>query len=296
MAPSSSSTKKAARLAQKGKGQKVRFQGGTLFPMIVAIVLVSGLALVAYARESRPTADASAPQIDDHWHHVYGFYLCDTWFQLNGDGEALDANGRPTNIEYARSGIHSHDDGLIHWHPFSSLAIGSRARLGVFLDVYDVEITRSRLEFPADQRAFLPYQNETGVFENGETECEIRDDDGNVTGTETGELKAVVWENFSDTGEGQTFIADYDNIRLDQDAMVVVIAFVPNDEDVVMPPWAPEFEERALNDVAQLPPDELFSGVEIDDDGDITIDTGVPSEDAPADDAPADGDTSTTEP
>ncbi len=101
MASSSSSTKKAARLAQKGKGQKVRFQGGTLFPVIVALVVVLGTALVIYARQSRPQADASAPTIDDHWHHTYGFLICDTWVQLTGDGEAQDANGRPTNVEYA---------------------------------------------------------------------------------------------------------------------------------------------------------------------------------------------------
>ncbi|WP_154723468.1 hypothetical protein [Ilumatobacter coccineus] len=264
MAPSSSSTKKAARLAQKGKGQKVRFQGGTLFPMAVAIVIVLGLALVIYARQSRPAADASAPRIDDHWHHVYGFYLCDTWFQLEGDGEALDVNGRPTNVQYARSGIHSHDDGIIHWHPFSSVSIGSRARLGVFLDVYDVDISTTKLEFPEEQRPFLPYQQEDGVFENGETECN----------GETGELKAVVWENFSDTDSGDTVIADYDNIRLDQDAMVVAIAFVTDDEDVTMPPWAPELEERAQIDGGQLSSNELFPGANVDEDGNITTDDG----------------------
>ena len=94
MAPSSSSTKKAARLAQKGKGQKVRFQGGTLFPVIVALVIVLGFGLIVYARQSRPAADASAPTINDHWHHVYGFYICGEWVQFAGDGEAQDINGQ----------------------------------------------------------------------------------------------------------------------------------------------------------------------------------------------------------
>lgn len=228
--------------------------------MVVAIVVVLGLALVVYARQSRPAADASAPTIDDHWHHVYGFYLCDTWFQLSGDGEARDANGRPTNVDYARTGIHSHDDGVIHWHPFSSASIGSRARLGVFLDTYDVELSNDKLVFPEDQRAGLPYQQEDGVFENGVTEC-----DG-----ETGSLKAVVWENFSDTGDGQNIIADYNDIRLDQDAMVVVIAFVTDDQDVAMPPWAPDLEELAANDAGQLSSNELFPGVNVDEDGDVT--------------------------
>ena len=60
----------------KGKGKRVRFQGGTLFPLVVALVLVIGLGLIVYARASQPAADASAPQPGiDHWHGAYGFYM-----------------------------------------------------------------------------------------------------------------------------------------------------------------------------------------------------------------------------
>lgn len=249
MATSSSSTKKAARLANKGQGKKIRFQGGTLFPMIVAIVIVLGLSLVYYSRESRPAADASAPQIDDHWHHAYGFYLCDTWFQLEGDAEERDSTGF-TNTDFTRTGVHSHGDGLIHWHPFSSAAVGRNAILGVFLDVYDVELTNDKLTFPEEQRAALPYENETGVFEDGETKCII---DGQE---EDAELKVIVWDNFSDTDNGTTFIADYNNIRLDKDAKVIAIAFVPDDTDVSMPPWAPDLPELGAVDSNQLVPEE----------------------------------------
>ena len=292
MATSSSSTKKAARLAQKGKGQKVRFQGGTLFPLVVALVVVLGTALVIYARQSRPEADASAPTIDDHWHHTYGFLICDTWVQLEGDGEALDANGRPTNLEYARTGIHSHDDGLIHWHPFSSASVGSRAQLGIFLDVYGVELSNDVLQFPEDQRAQLPAEfQEDGRFESGETECTI---DGE---TETGRLQVVRWDNISDTGDGTTFIAGFNDIRLDQDAMAVVIAFVPDGTDVGKPPWIDSFEEDALNDSEQPGTAELFPGVEVDSDGDVTVGTDeIDQEDVgPAVETPvsSDGPTST---
>ena len=74
---SSSSTKKAARLAQKGKGKRVRFQGGTLFPMVVLAILVLGVGTIVYARSSIPAADASPPTVEDHWHMAYGFSLCD---------------------------------------------------------------------------------------------------------------------------------------------------------------------------------------------------------------------------
>jgi len=294
VATSSSSTKKAARLAQKGKGQKVRFQGGALFPLIVAIVVVLGTSLVVYARQSRPAVDASAPTIDDHWHHAYGFLICDTWVELDGDGEAQDANGRPTNVEYARTGIHSHDDGLIHWHPFSSASVGGRAQLGVFLDVYGVELSNDVLQFPEDQRAQLPEEfREDGRFESGETECTI---DGE---TEVGRLQVTTWDNLSDTGDGTTFIAGFNDIRLDQDAMVVSIAFVPDGTDVGKPPSVEGFEENSLNDSGQLGTDQLFPGVDVTPEGDVTVGTTVieaedigPAVDSDTTEAPADEDDS----
>ena len=54
-----SSTKKAARLAQKGKGQRIRFQGGTVFPLAVALTLILGLALIVYSRQTLPAVDES---------------------------------------------------------------------------------------------------------------------------------------------------------------------------------------------------------------------------------------------
>ena len=287
MAPSSSSTKKAARLAQKGKGQKVRFQGGALFPLIVALVLILGTGLIVYARQSRPSADASAPTINDHWHHTYGFYLCDTWVQLNGTAEDVDASGRPVFPEYARYGVHSHDDGLIHWHPYSAAAVGRRATLGKFLDVYNVELTNDVLQFPADQRAQLPEAFQAdGRFENGETDCTI---DGE---TKPGRLQVTRWDNLTDTGDGTTFIAGFDNIALDKDAMVVSIAFVPDGTDVGKPPWVDQFEQNVANDTGQAGAGQLFPGVAVDNQGDITVgsdplDTGDigPAVSTPASDA-----------
>ncbi len=259
VAPSSSSTKKAAKLAKSGQGKKVRFQGGTLFPVVVTVIIVLGLALVVYARQSRPSVDASgAPQQSDHWHHAYGFYLCDTWFKLEGDAEQP---GTDDFTQYQRTGIHSHEDGLIHWHPFSSAAVGSNATLGVFLDTYGVELTNDKLTFPESQQAALeaqlaaqePPRDDILVWEDGD-KCTVDGSDENA------ELKVVVWNNFTDTDDGTTYIADFDNIRLDQDQMVVAIAFVPDDTDVSMPPWAPdlpslgEIDSGVVNPNDQLAP------------------------------------------
>jgi hypothetical protein len=143
--------------------------------------------------------------------------------------------------------------------------------LGVFLDTYGVELTNDELTFPEDQRAALPYEQETGVFEEGETTCTI---DGSE---EDAELKVVVWDNFTDTDDGTTYIADFDNIRLDQDQMVVAIAFVPDDTDVSMPPWAPDLPSLGEVDSGQLAPAEPS--------GSIPAESDAPTDTVPTDTA-----------
>jgi hypothetical protein len=226
---SSSSTKRAARLAQKGKGKKVRFQGGTIFPLVVLGVLVAGVILIGYARFSRPDADASPPTVDDHWHVAYGFQLCGTegTQMLQGAKEERDANQQLVSVEYLRTGVHSHDDGVIHWHAFTSAATGANATLGTFLDVYGVDLSNDELHFPDDQQG-------GASFVEGETMC----------GDEDGKLVVAVWDNFTDTGDPTIYTAAFNDIRIDQDSMVIVVAYIPENVDareaVTMPPWAAE--------------------------------------------------------
>jgi hypothetical protein len=237
---SSSSTRKAARLAQKGKGKRVRFQGGTLFPVIVAAILVLGLGTIVYARQSQPEADASPPTVKDHWHEALGFQICGaddaSFTKLTGNLEETDANGQLVNTDYLRTGVHSHDDGVIHWHAFTAAAVGNRAKLGLFLDNYGVELTDDALRFPEEQGG--------EEYVEGETKC----------GDEDAELRVVVWENFQDTGDGTTYTSDFDDIRIDRDGMAITIAFVPRGTDVVKPPWSAQLPELGVADQGQTTP------------------------------------------
>ena len=90
------------------------------------------------------------------------------------------------------------------------------------------------------------------MWEDGD-KCTVDGSDKNA------ELKVVVWNNFTDTDDGTTYIADFDNIRLDQDQMVVAIAFVPDDTDVSMPPWAPELPSLGEIDSGVVNPNDQLA-------------------------------------
>jgi hypothetical protein len=262
VASTSSSTKKAARLAQKGKGKRVRFQGGTIFPLAVAATLILGLALIVYGRQTLPSADASPPTINDHWHAAYGFYLCDGWVQLNGDLEERDSRGQFTNTNFVRSGIHSHDDGVIHWHPYNSRGVGKNAVLGVFLDTYEVELDNDSLSFPS-AGSFGPNPDHLDQapsvdlleFVEGETQCNGED----------AEVSVRAWGSFTDTDGGTKYIANMDEIHIDNNSMVFGIYFTTNDEPQVMPPWAQQLPQLGAADSGQVLPDDLESLLEGDD-------------------------------
>jgi hypothetical protein len=234
----SSSTKKAAKLAQKGKGRKVRFQGGTVFPAVVAAVLILGLATIAYARQTLEPADESPPTIQDHWHAAYGFYLCDQWYQLAGNLEDPSEFGYS---QFNRTGIHSHDDGVMHWHPFTSVSVGENAVLGVFLETYGVTLTNDTLTFPAGN-----VLGPSDEYVEGETKCNGED----------AELSVVAWDSYSDSqGDGKRYIANMDRIHIDNDGMVFGIFFTPRNTDQPMPPWAQDLPTLGAADVNQARPD-----------------------------------------
>jgi hypothetical protein len=268
MAPSSSANK-VAKLASRGKGKKVRFQGGTVFPMAVAIVVVLGLLSIVYARQTRPADGSGVPAVGDHWHGAFGIYVCDTYQpKLIGNKEegvrGSDGNMVFDNVQFGLTGIHSHDDGVMHWHPYSTKASGNRARLGVFLKVYGIELSTSKVSLPDDQGG--------DSWSTKDTKC---------NGEDT-VIKVVRWDNFADAGSSETFTSDLTDVRLTKDGQVFVIAIVPQDTDVPLPPWAAELPTLGASDNANVP---------------TTVDlsaTTVPSSD-PATSEPASTDAPTTD-
>ncbi len=160
---------------------------------------------------------------------------------LAGDLEDRDVQGRLASTEYAGTGVHSHDDGVIHWHPFSSAASGRRARLGVFFDNYGVAVSDDRIELTKGSLIRLdgqPVDDVPLVYDEAGTTC-----DG-----EHASLQLVVWDDFCDPDSDMTYRDDFGSIRFDRDGMVIVLAFLPDGVDVVMPEWAGRLPELGAAD------------------------------------------------
>ncbi len=232
---SSSSAKKVAKLASRGKGKRVRFQGGSVFPIAVVVVVVLGLLAIIYGRESRPSDGSGAPTTTDHWHQAFGVYVCDTFQpKVTGTKEetTVDSAGNTVlvNEAFSLTGIHSHGDGIIHYHPNSTRSTGNRAKLGVFLDVYDMKLTDTSLEMPADQGG--------DKWSTKDTKCDGKDV----------ELKVRVWDQYSNKTDFHDVITDFNNIRITNDGQVFVIAFVPKGTDIPQPDWADQLPTLGASD------------------------------------------------
>lgn len=288
MAPSSSA-KKVARLASRGKGKKVRFQGGSVFPIAVAIVVVLGLLAIVYGRESRPSDGSGVPRVNDgvnidaHWHAAFGIYICDTFQpKIVGTLEetGIDSTGQSVllNDKFKILGIHSHGDGIIHYHPASTKSSGNRAKLGVFLDSYDIKLTDSELVMPAEQGG--------EKWSTDDTKCDGKDT----------QLTVRVWDRFDDPSTYHDVVTDFSNIRITNDGMVFVVALVPKGTDIPMPDWAAELPTLGAADggaviatTTTTPTGDTTVGTGVTGDtrvgtatGDTTVDTGAPTATEPA--------------
>ena len=252
MAPSSSA-KKVARLASRGKGKKVRFQGGSVFPIAVLVVIALGLLAIVYGRESRPADGSGVPRVNDgsnadaHWHAAFGIYICDTFQpKITGTKEeqGVDSQGNTVflNDKFRILGVHSHGDGIIHYHPYSTKSSGNRAKLGVFLDVYDIKLTDTELVMPADQGG--------EKWTTDDTKCDGKDTDPVVR----------VWDHFDQPDVYHDVVTDFDNIRLTNDGMVFVVAFVPKGADIPQPDWAAELPTLGAADGGNVAPSTTVVG------------------------------------
>lgn len=206
--------------------------------------------MVGFARASR--APATPPRIEDHWHAAYAVYDCDTFLQ-------------PFLSISDPDGIHSHQDGVIHIHPWNSSATGSDARLDIFFESMGARVTDDEISAPG-----------IGVLEAG-SEC-----DGETTIIRAARFR---WSGSLDEDGGlsdqylfvEDFTDDFGDIQLLEDREAFTIARVPASAEIPPPP-----EDRLATAFQASLGDLLSSGPETDVDP-IDVSTDVDPADDPAD-------------
>lgn len=273
MASESSSAKKVARAARAGGRVSSGSSRDYTFPAVLGVVCLLGALLVTYARSERVAVAQEAPRIgQDHWHAAYGIYICGEW-----QAPLSDTKGD-------RVGIHTHDDGLIHIHPFSSLGAGDDAQTGDFFEEMSIEIQDD------DTKLVLPDGRE---FTNGD-ECDATGD----IEAGPGELQLVRWNRVITDGDedGQVITTDLDSQRFRGDGEGWVLAFIADGTEVPKP-----LSTGALPNVSDIidPNAETTDpadGITVEtDNGDVTVVTGdVDSGEPSSDDDSSDGDDAVT--
>jgi hypothetical protein len=214
----SPTTRKVTKVARTGGGRTKRGQTSWFFPALLTTVVVLGTFLIVFSRNQRQP-DTTAPRIGaDHWHSAIGFYLCD-----ESTGAASFAPNLPDNGQDPL-GIHTHGDGVIHTHPFSSQAAGRNAQLRHYFDTLDVTVNETRIEIPGQQRS------------NGDN-CGDRD----------GQVQVKVWDTRSPTDTGRVIEGNPGNLRLGNNQLITV-AFVPEGADIPKPP-----SEAQLDNLTDVP-------------------------------------------
>jgi len=226
-----SSSKKVAKAAASGSKVRTPRQTGLLFPGALAAVLILGLALIVYGKGHRANSNTVPPLAnaqDDplgrgHWHAAYGMYDCDHFLQpITNQNDSY--NGVPI-------GIHTHGDGIIHIHPFTTSASGRNAKLGWFAKTTGFTLTDTVIDVSAPS---------VGV---GDGKKMSTGDTCTVNGKQqTAKLKIAVWET-RHAAKPVIYTSGFRNIAFTANEMLFTMALVPDGVDIPKPVSEPVLDK-----------------------------------------------------
>jgi hypothetical protein len=98
-----------------------------VWTVITSVIVVVGVLLVTLTVLSNKDKADAAPIIGDHWHAFLGADTCGTWLP---NAPSFEDRANEAGV---RAGLHSHGDGLMHIHPFSTDEAGTKATVGRFV-------------------------------------------------------------------------------------------------------------------------------------------------------------------
>jgi len=236
-----SSAKKVARAARAGGKTSKRERPKLAFPAAVFAVIVLGTLLVIFGRSTRSNSASAdvAPKLNkDHWHAAYGIYVCDHFLPpLTDLASHPDVNG-----------IHTHGEGIIHIHPFTSIASGNNAKLKVFADQVGLKFTDDGFTMP-----------DGTSYKNGEFKC----------GDKPAKVSIWRWNVDDPTTPTEVFETGFGNIHFRGDRDAYTIAVLPQGSDVPppKPDSVPQLDKLTDTGASQTPtagtPTTLPGGVTI---------------------------------
>lgn len=210
-----SSSKKVARAARAGSTHKGPERRALGFPLAIVAVVLVGTGLVVFSRDNRD--EAIPPTLNDHWHAAYGIWNCGEWEPVLTDA-GQDLNG-----------IHTHADGVIHIHPFSSASTGNRATLARFFETTGVEASDSKITLPSGT---------------------VLDEEAGCNG-ESATLKVARWPADDPNAEAEIIEDGIEDIRFREDREVLTIALVKDGETIPRPESVATLDN--LTDVVAAP-------------------------------------------
>jgi hypothetical protein len=185
---------------------------------ILGVVLL-GVAGVVTSRDRRLTAVAATgrtapPRVgQDHWHVVYGVYICGKFLP------AITDQSDPL-------GIHTHGDSVIHVHPYVDSAAGKNATLGKFASSVHMILNAGELKVPG------------GKDYHDRDPCDGK----------PGLVQVQIFSSPTDT-VGVLATVDPRDVPL-QNNQMLTIAFMPKGAKIPPPPADAIYNLQHLSDVA----------------------------------------------
>ena len=180
------SSKKVARAASTGGGRTSRGARPWGWYLSMAAVVVLGSLVIVTSRSDRQAASnplkSEKPRPPsqsrnfggDHWHAAYGIYICDKFLE-------------PIQSDQDPNGIHTHNDGIVHIHPFTRAVSGRKATFGVFADTVGLSVSEDHIRINdktysngdkcGDKRAELQVFLNGDEYNNNPRKIRLRDRD-----------------------------------------------------------------------------------------------------------------------
>jgi len=161
-------------------------------------------------------ATATPPTVDDHFHWAYGVYVCDSFLPPMRDVEDF-------------GGIHTHQDGIIHIHPFDDVFAGDNATLDIFFEAVGMSITNNSISTTnPSTRATRTYQMCDG---------------------EPVTVQALIWDVDNPSAAPRKVQGDISAVQFGKDRQAITIALLPAGAEIPKPTSIPK-----LDDLSDIPP------------------------------------------